>query len=254
MSELKIFTFNIRVNVDKGQNDFEFRKHRIAELINTEKPDIVGFQEATDSMRRALSKMLCGYYVVGCGRGKNYRGESAAVAFRTDKFELLELENFWMSATPSIPGSRYGFDQSSCPRISTALRLALNDGSAPFWFINTHLDHVGSISRILGVTQLMQYMSEKREGCILTGDFNALPDSKEMRALSENSELSLVDCTANISGTFHDYGKIENLIKIDYIYTNMECDVSRSFVYSDDAPNGTYYSDHLPVCAYIEVK
>jgi endonuclease/exonuclease/phosphatase family metal-dependent hydrolase len=75
-----------------------------------------------------------------------------------------------------------------------------------------------------------------------------------MCALSENTELGLIDCTANISGTFHDYGKLNNLQKIDYIYTNMECDVSKSFAYSDDAPNGTYYSDHLPVCAYIEVE
>ena len=93
MAEIKVFTFNIRVNVDKGANDFELRKHRIAELINNEMPDIVGFQEATGSMRAELAKMLDGYYVLGCGRNKNYGGESAAVAYRTDKFELISLEN-----------------------------------------------------------------------------------------------------------------------------------------------------------------
>ena len=93
MGLLKIFTFNIRVCVDKGANDFDLRKHRIAELINSEKPDIVGFQEATDRMREELSSLLDGYYVVGCGREKNYCGESAAVAYRRDKFELLKLDN-----------------------------------------------------------------------------------------------------------------------------------------------------------------
>lgn len=254
MSILKIFTFNVRVCVDKGANDFELRKHRIAELINTEKPDIVGFQEATGSMRGELSSLLDGYYVMGCGREKNYGGESAAVAYRRDKFELIKLENFWLSATPSIPGSRYGEDQSKCPRITTALLLVSKDGGEPFWFINTHLDHIGSTARLLGATQLMQFISEKDAPCILTGDFNAGPSSKEIRAFTENEYLGLIDCTADIKGTFHDYGKMEKMSKIDYIFTNMPCDVSKSFAYPDEAPNGTYYSDHLPVCAYIEVE
>ena len=254
MEPLKIFTFNVRVCVDKGANDFELRKHRIAELINNEKPDIVGFQEATGTMRSELAKMLDGYYVLGCGRASDYSGESAAVAYRIDKFELIKLDNFWLSATPSVAGSRYGEDQSKCPRITTALMLALKKSGKPFWFINTHLDHVGSTARLLGVTQLMQYISEKREPCILTGDFNALPTSKEICALTLNEHLGLVDCTSDIDGTFHDYGRMEKMSKIDYIFTNMPCDVSKSTVYPDEAPNGTYYSDHLAVCAFIEVE
>ena len=254
MSLLKIFSFNIRINVDKGANAFELRKHRIAELINAEKPDIIGFQEATDSMRAELSRMLDGYYVMGCGRGSDYRGESAAVAYRIDKFELIRLESFWLSATPSLPGSRYGEDQSSCPRITTALLLVEKSGGKPFWFINTHLDHVGKTARLLSSVQLMQYMSEKNEPSILVGDFNAGPSSREICALTENKLLGLVDCTVGIEGTFHDYGRMEKMSKIDYIFTNMPCDIEKTFAYPDEAPNGTYYSDHLPVCAYIEVK
>ena len=254
MGLLKIFTFNVRVAVDKGANDFELRKHRIAELINTEKPDVVGFQEATDMMRREIAALLDGYYVVGCGREKNYGGESAAVAFRTDKFELIKLDNFWLSTTPNIPGSRYGEDQSNCPRITTALMLVEKSGGKPFWFINTHLDHVGNTARLLGATQLMQFISEKNAPCILVGDFNAGPSAKPIMALSANEHLGLVDCTANIEGTFHNYGRMEKMAKIDYIFTNMPCDITKSFAYSDDAPDGTYYSDHLPVCAFIEAE
>ena len=254
MGILKVITFNVRVNVDKGANDFELRKHRIAELLNNEKPDVVGFQEATDRMRAELSEMLDGYYVVGCGREKNYNGESAAVAYRKDKFELLKLDNFWLSATPYVPSSRYGEDQSPCPRVTTALLLVEKDGGRPFWFINTHLDHIGSTARLLGAVQLMQFISEHSEPCILTGDFNAEPSAKEIRVFSENEHLGLIDCTAEITGTFHAFGKkMDNMVKIDYIFANLPCDVSKSFVYSDEAPNGTYYSDHLPVCAFIDV-
>lgn len=254
MGILKIFTFNIRVCVDKGANDFDLRKHRIAELINQEKPDIVGFQEATGRMREEMAKMLDGYYVLGCGREKDYHGEGAAIAYRTDKFELLKLDNFWLSATPYIPGSRYGEDQSKCPRITTAALLVEKAGGKPFWFINTHLDHIGSTARLLGATQLMQFISQQCEPAILVGDFNAGPAAKEIRAFCNNEHLGLIDCTANIDGTFHDYGKMEKMAKIDYIFTNMKCDVAKSFAYPDDAPNGTYYSDHLPVCAFIEAE
>ena len=252
MGILKIFSFNIRVAVDKGANDFSLRKHRIAEIINNEKPDLVGFQEATGSMRIELSELLDGYYIVGCGRENNYRGESVAVAFRRDKFELIKLDNFWLSATPQIAGSRYGEDQSSCPRITTALLLVEKNDGRPFWFINTHLDHVGSTARLLGAVQLMQYISEKNEPCILTGDFNATPNAKEIRYFTDNEKLGLIDCTANIEGTFHNYVKMEKPSKIDYIFTNLPCDVTKSFAYPDKAPNGTYYSDHLTVCAFID--
>lgn len=250
---IKVMTFNVRLDVDKGANDFELRRYRIAELINVEKPDVIGFQEATDNMRRTFSEMLEGYCVLGCGRKKDYSGESAAIAYRKDKFELVALENFWLSATPSLPGSRYGGDQSSCPRITTAALLSEKHSASPFWFINTHLDHVGSNARLLGSVQLMQYISEKCEPCILTGDFNAGPAAKEIRVIVDNDQLSLVDCTEKIAGTFHDFGKMaENMAKIDYIFTNLPCDISKTYVCADDAPNGTYYSDHLAVCAYIE--
>lgn len=253
MGILKVMTFNVRLDVDKGANDFGLRKHRIAELINREKPDVVGFQEATNRMRYDLSEMLDGYYIVGCGRDTTYRGESAAVAYRKDKFELLKLDNFWLSATPHIPGSRYGEDQSPCPRVTTALLLVEKYDGKPFWFINTHLDHIGSIARLLGTTQLMQFMSEQKEPCVLAGDFNAGPAAKEIRALSANETLGLVDCTAEIKGTFHDFGRMmSNMAKIDYIFTNLPCDISKSYVCPDDAPEGTYYSDHLAVCAFVD--
>lgn len=254
MGLLKVMTFNIRVDVDKGENDFALRKYRIAELIDKENPDVIGFQEASNRMKDDLVELLNDYYVLGCGRDSRYRGESAAVAFKKDKFELLKLDNFWLSATPSVPGSRYGEDQSKCPRITTALLLVEKAGGKPFWFINTHLDHVGSIARLLGATQLMQFISEKSEPCVLVGDFNAVPDSKEIKAVVNNEILSLVDCTSDIEGTFHNFGKMaENMSKIDYIFTNLPCETSKTYTCPDDAPNGTYYSDHLAVCAFVDV-
>lgn len=255
MSEkIKVMTFNLRVAVKgDGINYFDYRLPRIVEFLNAEKPDVVGFQEVNDHMKEALYEHLTDYVVVGCGREASYRGESACLAYKKDRFQLIELENFWLSATPDLPGSRYGIDQSPCPRVTTAALLKLREASAPFWFINTHLDHEGSVARLLGSIQIVQFASTKKHPCIITGDFNATPESKAIAVFTSNARFPMVDCTANIGPTFHDYSD-KPRSKIDYIFTNMPCDINESVLYHDEPVEGVYLSDHSPVGAFIEVE
>ena len=251
MTKLKITSFNIRVNVDKSPNSFDERKVRIFEFISKEKPDIVGFQEVTDYMKACLREGLEGYTVVGCGREKNYRGEAMAVAFRTDKFEMIELRHFWLSFEPSRPGSKYDGYQSNCPRVTTAVLLKHVDAQKPFWFINTHLDHEGSTGRFLGATQLLQFINELDAPCIVTGDFNAEPDHTEMLLLT----AKLTDCTANIKGSFHAFRELteEEMSKIDYVLTNLPASDNDGILHDDVPVNGTFMSDHRPVTAFVEL-
>ncbi len=250
--KLKVFTFNLRVatKVD-GDNIFWNRTGRIQELLAAEKPDLIGFQEVTDEMRAWLRTSLPGYTVLGCGRGKDYRGESMALAYRTDDFELIGLEQFWLSPTPSIPGSRFSGDQSGCPRMTTAVTLKHHDADELIRFYNTHLDHQGPVARLLGATQLMQAVSNWGGKFVITGDFNALPDTVEMQTITACKTLPMIDATALLGGTFHNYGRRETPSKIDYIFTNAECDPAESAIIEDIPEGGIYLSDHNPVCAYI---
>ena len=51
-SEYKVFTFNLRVDASvDGINRFGFRKGRILKAISDHSPDLIGFQEAGNSMR-----------------------------------------------------------------------------------------------------------------------------------------------------------------------------------------------------------
>jgi endonuclease/exonuclease/phosphatase family metal-dependent hydrolase len=251
MTELKITSFNIRVNVDKAPNDFDSRKTRIFEFINNEQPDIVGFQEVTDYMKACLREGMKGYTVVGCGREKNYRGEAMVVAFKTDKFEMLELKHFWLSFEPSRPGSKYEGFQSNCPRVTTAVLLKHVDVEKPIWFINTHLDHEGSTGRFLGAAQLVQFINELDAPCIMTGDFNAFPEDKEMILLKEK----LTDCTSNIKGSFHSFRELteEEMGKIDYVFTNLPAKNDEGILHDDVPVNGTFMSDHRPVSAFVKI-
>lgn len=252
-TQLKIMSFNLRVdNTGDGINSFTNRFHRVVEVLDREKPDLVGFQEVTDSMRARLRDHLPGYTVQGCGREKSYHGESMLIAYRTDAVELISLENIWLSPTPAVPGSTFGGDQSGCPRMFTSALVKHNDIPLPFYFINTHLDHKGKDARYLGAMQLVQYISSHREYFILTGDFNATPEAREIKLITDAlAPRGTVDCTADLGGTFHGFGQLlpDRTVKIDYIFTDARC--TDSYVVEDIPVDGQFYSDHNAVCAMI---
>ncbi len=254
MSELKIMSFNLRVdNTGDGINSFTNRFERVVETILTEAPDIIGFQEVTDGMRARLRDSIPGYTVQGCGREKNYHGESMLIAYRTGEVELISLENIWLSYTPEIAGSTFGGDQSPCPRMFTAACLKHNRIDRPIRFINTHLDHWGPVARRLGATQLVQYISAHREWTVLTGDFNATPDAPEITLIGNAlADRGFVDCTAELGGTFHNFGRLSpaETVKIDYIFSDGTC--QRAYAVEDIPVDGQYYSDHNAVVACID--
>jgi endonuclease/exonuclease/phosphatase family metal-dependent hydrolase len=246
-------SFNLRVdNAGDGINSFTHRFGRILEVLAQERPDFIGFQEVTDAMRARLRDSIPDYVVQGCGRGRDYHGESMLIAYRKDEAELIALENAWLSPTPSVAGSTYGGDQSGCPRMFTSALVKHDLVDKPIRFINTHLDHMGAEARYLGAMQLVQYISACPERFVLTGDFNATPDAREIRLItSALSGRGVVDCTAGLGGTFHDFGRClpDRAVKIDYIFTDGVCE--SAYAVEDVPAEGQYYSDHNAVCAYI---
>ncbi len=252
MQTLKIMSFNLRIdNTGDGINSFTNRFDRIIEVILRESPDIIGFQEVSGGMRARLRDRIPGYTVVGCGREASCHGESMLIAYRTDDMELISMENIWLSYTPTVPGSTFGGDQSACPRMFTSLLLKHDRVTLPFRFINTHLDHVGKQARLLGATQLVQYISKERAYTVLTGDMNATPDAPEIQLMTGALvDRDFTDVTATLGGTFHDFGRrAEAPIKIDYIFTDAACE--GAYIVEDIPVNGQYYSDHNAVCALL---
>lgn len=253
--EIKVMSFNLRYhNEGDGENAFFKRIDRCLNVISEEKPDIIGFQEVTDDMRLALCKRLTDYVVIGCGRGRDYTGESMVIAFLPDTVSLIGYESVWLSATPTVPGSTYGGDQSFCPRMYASALFKHRLISEPFRFINTHLDHCGKNARFLGSMQLVQAISQYKEKFIMTGDFNALPDTPEIKLItSALSDIGCVDCSSELEPTFHEFGKRtgDKRIKIDYIFSNGACKKCYSVI--DRGEGGLYYSDHNAICALISL-
>ena len=249
---MKFVTFNIRCDYDQdGENSFRFRKPLILEKIAKERPDILCFQEVLPHVAAWLKENLTDYYVVGCGRGESLDGEQVSIAYRKDRYNLIQMDTFWLSETPLVPASRYP-EQSDCPRVTTVAAFAECDTGRVFRVANTHLDHLGARARERGLTQILECLDAQAlfpdAPVILAGDFNAEPDGEELRAFERFP--GYVNATEGVGVTFHGFmrGKTE---RIDYIYLRGALKCAGVEKWADER-GGVYLSDHYPLCVRLE--
>lgn len=257
---MKVVTFNIRYDGggDKG-NNFEYRKPYILRKLKEESPDIVCFQEVMDHVSLWLTDSLPDYIVVGCGRNEDLSGEAMTIAFKKDKFSLMALNHFWHSETPHVPGSCFP-EQSIFPRLCTECHLMDRKSKKVIRVINTHLDHLSSIARrkeLEFVMSTINPVSMYNESLtILAGDFNAEPDSEEMKVMELYADFRCL--TANIGLTYHGYFQDDQVSieqqspQIDYIYARGNVQLISVEKWAD-VHEGVYLSDHYPVSVVLEM-
>lgn len=252
--KLKVCTFNLRLRcISDGENYFDNRLPLIVKTLKEELPDIIGFQEMTHEMRKMLTENLPEYSMVGGGRELNRDGESSCIAFLRTKFTLCEAETRWLSFEPKTPGSVYtGLDQSRCPRAFTYALLTEIYGGKPFGVLNVHTDHLGQKSRMLASSAMLSFLSEKQAETafpfIMTGDFNALPDSEEIKMIK--SVGNITEITEGVGDTFHNFGKAKGYGQIDYIFATNDFK-SQSLRKIDARDGALYISDHHPIVAEL---
>mgnify|MGYP001099200569 FL=1 len=258
-TSLSVMTFNMRYdNPEDGQNNWRFRRGRIAGVIKAQEVDVLRTQELLSNQFNDLSGLLTGYQGVGVGRLDGAEsGEYCAVFFRKDRFTLLDSGTFWLSETPEVVGS-LGWD-GACERIATWVVLRDRDGRELF-FIDTHLDHVGQVARDEGVSLLMKRIETLSGGrpVILTGDFNSEPGSSVVAHVQKDGVLRDAKAiAAQRSGTdwsFSDFGQIPEAERplLDYIFVSGDVEALRYEVLPDTFDGG-YVSDHAPVMAVVKI-
>lgn len=250
-------TFNLRCDTPAdGGNSFQHRKGFILDKLAAEAPDVVGFQELTPPMREWLERYLPQYHFAGHGRGADYQDEANCVAYRKETLELLALDCFWLSPTPTVPGSRYE-GQSPCPRICVCTVLKHKKSRRPFRFYNTHLDHEGEEAQAKGLRQILARIAADQTQSplpvVLTGDFNFTPQSPNGGIVAACAQPRLIDLAAKIPGTYHEFGRIAPM-KIDYLYVDeslsARAEPARAW---EDVHDGVTLSDHYPLCARLWV-
>jgi endonuclease/exonuclease/phosphatase family metal-dependent hydrolase len=249
---MKFVTFNIRCDYGQdGDNNFRFRKPLILRKLAEETPDIICFQEVLPHVAAWLKQNLEDYYVVGCGRSETLEDEQVSIAYRNDRFNLIQMDTFWLSETPDVPASRYP-DQSSCPRVCTEAQLQDLEAKTVFRVVNTHLDHIGVSARRKGLLQILRRLESERlfpqAPVILAGDFNAEPDGEELLAFRDFP--GYVNATEGIGITYHGYLRAAPE-SADYIFLKGDVSCVHVEKWTQEA-GGVYLSDHYPVCAELK--
>ncbi len=261
---INVMTFNVRYdNPDDSANAWPNRVTLISDLLENEKPDIIGMQEVLYNQYELLDSLLSGYNSVGVGRDDGAKaGEMNPVFFRKDKFDLARTITFWLSENPEKAGSKsWG---SSLPRIVTWMELVNKDSHQHFFIFNTHFAHDSDLARIMSSKLLMKDVEEISAGFpfIITGDFNMNPKSLGYKILTGPDEsVPLLKDSYTISakkpsgprGTFNGFIDKNSTERIDYIFVKNGMKVT-NLKTIPKKKNGVYISDHWPVTATLLLK
>jgi len=248
MSKVKIVTFNIRCcYAADGINSFVHRSGLIFDKLTAEAADALCFQEVTPEILRHLKSYLQGYEVYYNGRNEDRGGEGLVIALKKGSLTLKSLDCFWLSDTPTLPGSRFA-DQSHWPRICQAAEVTTSDGTH-LRIYNNHFDLVDT-ARYKQASLVAERVKADNALCklptVIVGDFNDRPDTPTATVFAA---AGFVDAAGD-EGTFHNFGRELPARKIDYIFTDIaytQCELWK------DQLNGIYLSDHYPVAMTAEI-
>jgi endonuclease/exonuclease/phosphatase family metal-dependent hydrolase len=252
---LRVMSFNVRYdNPGDGPHQWKYRKSAAAALIRDYDADIVGTQEVLHHQLEDLRSQLPNYAHVGVGRADAQQGgEYSAVLYRHDRFALLDQGTFWLSETPERIAS-VGWD-ASMERIASWGILEHRVSGRRYAVFNTHFDHRGEQARRESAALLLQKISAIAGDLpvILSGDFNAAPDSAPITLLRAPKSGLLDVSTVPIprkgpEWTFHDFGRLplEQRPQIDYIFVSPGFRADQYQVIFE-AVGQTFHSDHNPV-------
>lgn len=168
-----------------GDNSWPNRRHATAQMLRQEAPDVMGVQEAMQDQLYYIDTECPRYARVGEDRdGGAEGGETMAVFYLRDRFELLDSGTFWISETPDNVSR--GWD-AACNRTVTWVELRDKSSGKEFFYFNTHLDHQGKIAREEGVKLIVtkiRQIAGKKAAVILGGDLNTSIDNPHLKPLT----------------------------------------------------------------------
>lgn len=250
----RVMSFNVRMSANAaydGDNAWPNRKDAVVRMIQTENPDMLGVQEMLPDQQQFLRAALSATYdMVGVGRDNGTdEGECMAVFYRKDKFKLLDGKTFWLSETPDKVSM--GWD-AACKRTVTVAHLQDLSNKKEFYYLNTHLDHVGKVARresILLLKHLIDSLVPKGVPVVLGGDMNSsLSDSIFIPLIGNKGFMKSAreqTLQTDHSITFTGYDK-EPHTCIDHLFVNDYFKVLTFKTLKQDY-GVPFISDHYPV-------
>ena len=253
-NDLKVMSYNIRLGVGKdGTNSWQYRCPATIAMLEDQKPDVFGVQEAMDFQVKFINEFARNYKCAGVGRedGKK-KGEHMSIFWNKKKVKMMKWGTFWLSETPEKPSK--GWD-AACFRTATWALMKDKRSGNKFYYVNTHLDHKGTEARRLGLKLIVDRIAEiNPEGypMVLTGDFNMNPDNPALSDLDKKmTSTKKIAQKSDKKGTFNGWGKSKPGNEIDYIYVSGFNGVKEYKVVDKRYADAPFISDHYPIMAVI---
>ena len=125
---------------------------------------------------------------------------------KSNEFELIEFDTFWLSETPDEVSK--GWD-AALNRICTFGLFKNKKTMQLIWVFNTHFDHVGEIARRKSaqlIQQKIEQVNSRNYPVIIMGDFNLEPNSEAIsflkNVMNDTYEMA-IEPPYGPSGTFN---------------------------------------------------
>lgn len=187
---VRTVSYNVYWDNPSPEHTWQERQPLVGDVLSSIDADLVGLQETVvrkGAPRNQLEDIVATLphheeVAMVTKRSDGYEVYDSLILFRRDRFELLNVDHFWMSTTPDVAFTddfpREDGDPAYGPRTMTCLRLFDRTLSSEIVFCNTHWDGVvtiGEWSADLVVSRVKTLSDGWRIPVIMTGDFNTLP-------------------------------------------------------------------------------
>jgi endonuclease/exonuclease/phosphatase family metal-dependent hydrolase len=264
-------SFNVRGSFRDATNKNAWRNRAALNVATIKRcaPDVIGLQESQRGNLATYRRRLPGYAQIhGPRYGNAFPYDSNAILYEPESLRPLDTGGFWLSETPEKHSRSWG---TRVARSATWALFTLTNTDLSILHLNTHLDHVSAPARREGTKLVVEKIAEisdrtgENPAIILTGDFNARPNSATHKNLTESGFIDTYLAAGNQedqgSNTFHAFeGKsyrdkhpARGPRRIDWILLKdprgrLRTE-SHSIIRDAEEDAGLYPSDHYPIVA-----
>lgn len=277
--DVKVMSFNIRFDnaaignrlnpngwVTIGQ-PYGDRRLRVYDTINTFAPDILGTEEGLPNQIADLKAALPGYSYYGLGRNGGDVGEHSGIFYNSSRFTPVAQGDFWLSATPTVPGTTFtgGGSDTGNPRMATWMKLTDSQSHQTYFVLNTHWS-LDTQARNQSAALIRDQINQLSGGLplIVLGDFNTTLGSTALQTLTgvgisgfdlQDAYRKVFPTVSSNEATYHNFTGGQSGSSIDHIfYTADTFTATSAAIVRAVYPGGYYPSDHFPVTSTLRVN
>ena len=228
-------TYNIHVGVGM---DKKLDLQRIADVINKEKPDLVGLQEVDRGVKRtegkdeiaelaAMTKMEFAF-----APNLDYQGGKYGVAI--------------LSRLPIRKTVHFMFNNKREAERRGMLEIEIDLDGKLVTFVTTHLDYQYEDGRLFEAGQLLKLLLDTDGPLIVVADLNDTPDGSAYKLIDVPFDDAWIASKAKGDG--FSYPADKPVKRIDHIFYRGHVRSKKAWVVE------TLASDHVPVVAELEIQ